>query len=82
MYTFEIEDTGDPSVGIFPFSETIKLTVESGNISGDENEFIDYLAKALGEWYDAHVRLTKTEEVTTEEVTDANIGAGTQPSTS
>ncbi|NMC62267.1 MAG: hypothetical protein GYA55_03780 [SAR324 cluster bacterium] len=48
---FHIYNPGDPSVGIFPFSDKITITSENGDFL-DEQDFVDFMCSALSECYD------------------------------
>ena len=60
---FFIDDPGDPLVGINPLSETITITVDSGDPGGNPGEFQEHMREALKEWYpEANLR-TEEEEM-------------------
>lgn len=43
---------GDHSAGMWGYSETVTLTVESGDPGGDPGEFAETLRQRLAEWFD------------------------------
>ena len=51
-YTYEIESTGEPDAGYIPYRDTITVTVDSGDPGGEGNEFGDFMAGCLAEWYE------------------------------
>jgi hypothetical protein len=51
-FTFAIEHPGDRAAGLHPFTETVTVTVQSGDTGGGEGEFEAFLIEALKEWYD------------------------------
>jgi hypothetical protein len=51
-WKFDVEHPGELAAGINSYSDIIKVTVESGNPGGEENEFAQFMLDALKEWYD------------------------------
>lgn len=49
---FQVSFPGDSSAGMLPYSDTIRMEVESGNVSGEPGEFVELLRQTLSEWYD------------------------------
>jgi hypothetical protein len=48
---YSVTHHGEISAGIIPFSDTIRIIVESGDPGGGDNEFAEFMAYALREWY-------------------------------
>ena len=49
---FKINHPGEETAGIWPFTDKITITIESGNPPGnDEGEFCKELAEEFSEWY-------------------------------
>ena len=54
--TFDIFQPSDRSAGINQMSDTVHVTIESGDPGGTPGEFEQYLKEALEKWYpDAEV---------------------------
>lgn len=54
-FTFDIDHPGEQAAGIYGFTDTVKITVESGEPGGDESgedSFQEFMLQALKEWYD------------------------------
>ena len=54
-YTFDVYHPGERAAGIIGFSDTITITVESGDPGGDdsgEHSFQEFMLTFLREWYD------------------------------
>jgi len=49
---FEIDSPQELSAGLRGFTDTITITVDSGDAGGEEGEFEKYIQNALLEWYD------------------------------
>jgi hypothetical protein len=64
-YTYSVEDSGDPSAGIFSFGETVEIIIHSGDPGGDEYDcFEQYMESCLSDWYDTpYVKLIKKEKI-------------------
>lgn len=48
---FEVGSSGESAAGIRPFNDTIHVGCDSGDF-GDEEQFRQFMAGALSEWYD------------------------------
>jgi hypothetical protein len=46
------EENGDRAAGLHPFTETVTVTVQSGDTGGEEGEFEMFLVNVLNQWYD------------------------------
>ena len=60
-FTFQIEGKPDHFAGDLGFTDTVVITVESGNLGDEmmEKGFIIIMKDALSEWYDTpHVTLS------------------------
>ena len=51
-FEFSICVPGERSAGIIGFTDTIKITVESGDPGGEPGEFESFIKDCLKEWYD------------------------------
>ena len=60
-FRFEVYNSGDMSVGIWPFSDTITLVIESGELPAEEDEFIETFRQFLKDWYDTE-RVSEANE--------------------
>jgi hypothetical protein len=49
---YEIENGGEISAGLLPYSETVCVVVESGDPGGDDGEFAVFMQDCLMEWFD------------------------------
>lgn len=49
---FDVCVPSERAAGILGFSDTIIISVESGDPGGDPGEFSDHILMALKEWYD------------------------------
>lgn len=57
-YKFNIAVPSEPSAGIRGFTDTILITVESGDPGGVPGEFEKHIIEALSDWYDGgHITL-------------------------
>lgn len=62
IFVFEVNFPGEFSAGLWPFREIIEIKVESGDLGGFEDDFVDAMQKTLREHYDgAYVSLAKIE---------------------
>lgn len=52
-FVYDINEPGERGAGINPFSDTIKIIVDSGNPGGEDGEFAEFMREALAEWYDS-----------------------------
>jgi hypothetical protein len=52
IFTFEVDVPSELSAGIRGFTDTIKVTVESGAPCGEPGEFETFMEDCLKEWYD------------------------------
>lgn len=56
--TFEVRHPGEPAAGFTGYTETVKVSVESGDPGGRDGEFAEHMQQALAEWFcGAEVRL-------------------------
>ncbi|HET6456304.1 MAG TPA: hypothetical protein VFI02_18005 [Armatimonadota bacterium] len=54
-FIFDVDFPGEPGAGLRGFTDTVRVTVESGDPSGDvegEDSFQTFMLQALREWYD------------------------------
>lgn len=51
-YVFQVEHPGEPGAGIIGFTDTVTVTLDSGNPGGDEGEFEEDIRSYLAEWFD------------------------------
>ena len=49
-YLVEMPD--DFSAGLRGFTDTLEITVESGDPGGDPGEFAEFMRQSLAEWFD------------------------------
>ena len=49
---FDIYNPGDESVGIFPFSEIVRITVKHGIPEDEQLDFVGAMEQALKDYYD------------------------------
>lgn len=59
---YEIYHPGEHAAGIVGFSDTIEITVESGDPGGEPGEFAEFMRYSLHEWYDGAGVILKREE--------------------
>jgi hypothetical protein len=58
-WSFDVVHHGERSAGILAYSDTIRISVESGDPGGIEGEFEQYIRQCLAQWYDgARVELS------------------------
>lgn len=50
--TYDVYVPSELSAGLRGFSDTITVTVESGDPGGTKEEFIEHIRESLAEWYD------------------------------
>jgi len=62
VFTFDVYFLGDLAAGLRSFSETIAVTLDSGDPGGAPGEFEQFIADALSEWYDGATVTVKTLE--------------------
>ena len=56
---FEVYFPGEPGAGLHSFSDTIEVSVESGNVGDPDGDLASFMTDALKEWYDgAQVELS------------------------
>ena len=49
---FYINHPGEEEAGMRPFSDEIRITVESGEPGGAKGEFTEFMRQSLSDWYD------------------------------
>lgn len=60
-YRFEIYSPMEEAAGFYGFTDTVEISVDSGDPGGEPGEFEKYLSSVLSEWYDgAKVTLVQT----------------------
>jgi len=60
---FEITHPGDSSAGIHSYSETVNISVESGDPGGEDGDFLQFMRECLSDWFDgAAVENAQTKE--------------------
>lgn len=52
MIRFEVTVPSDPSAGMMGFTETVTVSLDSGDPGGEPGEFAAYLYQTLRDWYD------------------------------
>ncbi len=56
--TFIIDHPGEIDAGVWGYTDTVSVEVESGDAGGDAGEFEEHMRESLAEWFDgAKVRL-------------------------
>lgn len=50
-WTVNINFTGEMSAGLWPYRDTVTVSVDSGNPGGDTGEFESFLREVFAEWY-------------------------------
>lgn len=61
-FVFDVNVPDDLSAGLHGFSDTLTLTVESGDLGGTEQEFVEYFRSAIAEWFDTNRVFAKKQE--------------------
>ena len=57
---FDIKHPGEIGAGIYSFTDTVTVNIESGNPGGEEGEFEEHIMDVLCDWYDgAYVSIRK-----------------------
>lgn len=51
-WRFRIESPEDKNAGIFPFTDEISITVDSGDPPGKEGDFVEEFRQFLCDFYD------------------------------
>jgi len=49
---FDIEHGGEIGAGILPYTDVVKIIVESGDPGGERGEFRGFMDGTLSEWFD------------------------------
>lgn len=49
---FDVYNPGDEEAGIFSYSDSVTIEIESGEPGGESGEFAEHMRQALAEWYD------------------------------
>lgn len=52
VYVFGVNHPGELSAGITGYSDTVIVTVDSGNPGGEDGEFEELIRSTLAEWFD------------------------------
>lgn len=52
---FDINHPGDAAAGFAPYTDVVRITVESGDPGGDPGQFVDFMHKCLEDWYEGAV---------------------------
>lgn len=50
--TFDIDCPSEPEAGLYGYTETVTVEVESGNPGGLGDEFSEYMRDCLSDWFD------------------------------
>ncbi|MFW6359336.1 MAG: hypothetical protein ACOC0N_09025 [Chroococcales cyanobacterium] len=50
--SFSIDHKGEPGAGILSYSDSVQITLESGDPGGEEGEFEAHMRDALESWFD------------------------------
>jgi hypothetical protein len=50
--TFDVEHPGELQAGIRAYSDTVTVTVDSGNPGSSPDEFQEHILQSLSEWFD------------------------------
>lgn len=67
-YVFDVYMPDEPMAGLSGFTDTISVTVESGDPGGEPGEFGDCIKQALREWYDgAKITIREPEQELSDE---------------
>lgn len=62
--TFDVRHPGEPAAGFNGYTETVKVSVESGDPGGRDGEFAEHMQQALADWFcGAEVKLVNPNEV-------------------
>jgi hypothetical protein len=51
-FTYDIDFSGEMAAGLRPFTDTVKISVESNDPGGDAGEFEAFMMEGLRDWYD------------------------------
>lgn len=51
-YRFMVDQPAELGAGLRGFTDEIFVVVDSGDPTGDEGDFADFIRQALAEWYD------------------------------
>jgi len=50
--TFDVDDAGEPGAGLPAYTDTVVVTLDSGQPGGEPGEFERYMRDCLAEWFD------------------------------
>jgi len=49
---YQVYNPGEPGAGLSAYSDTVTVTVESGNPGGEPGEFAELMRQVICDWYD------------------------------